>query len=193
MSINFYNENAENFFNDTVNASMKPTYDLFLRDMPSSGEILDLGCGSGRDSKFFIDKGYTVTAIDLSKELAKKASKYIGQDVIVMDMKDIDYYDKFVGIWACASLLHLSENDILETLKKSFTALKNKGILYASFKLGEKNYEKNGRIFTCFNEEKFEKLILEFRNYRLLTFETEDVRENRKNEKWFNIILQKGA
>ena len=193
MSINFYNENAESFFNDTVNASMKPTYDLFLKDMPKTGEILDLGCGSGRDSKFFIEKGYKVTAIDLSEELAKKASLHIIQDVIVMDMKDIDYHDKFVGIWSCASLLHLSEKDIFITLKKCYEALKYKGVIYASFKLGKTNYEKNGRIFTCFNDEKFSRLISTFKNYKLITFETGDVREGRENEKWFNILMQKRA
>lgn len=193
MSVKFYNDNADNFFNDTINADMSSTYNIFEENLSSiDGEILDLGCGSGRDSKHFIEKGYKVTALDLSPVLAIKASKYIGQDVIIADMKDLNYDNKFIGIWACASLLHLTEKEILETLNRCHKALKNGGVIYASFKYGEKNYEKNGRDFTCFTKDKFLNLIKDLEFYYRATFETSDVRSGRENEKWINVILKKG-
>ena len=192
MSVKFYNDNAENFFNNTINADMSTTYGLFEENLSSkNGEILDLGCGSGRDSKYFIEKGYEVTALDLSPVLAAKASEYIGQEVVVGNMKDLDYVNKFIGIWACASLLHLSEDEILETLKKCHTALKNDGILYASFKYGENNYEKDGRSFTCFTKDKFLNLIDELTFQCVNIFETGDVRPGRESERWLNVILKK--
>ena len=193
MSVEFYNNNAEEFFNNTVNADMSATYSLFEENISDvDGEILDLGCGSGRDAKHFIDKGYKVTALDLSPVLAAKASKYIGQQVIVGDMKDLDYKDRFIGIWACASLLHLTESEVLETVKRCHKALKKDGVLYASFKYGENNYEKDGRSFTCFTKDKFLNLIEGLDFYYCATFETGDVRPGRENEKWLNVILKKG-
>ena len=193
MSVKFYNDNAEEFFNNTVNADMSATYSLFEENLSDiDGEILDLGCGSGRDAKHFIDKGYKVTALDLSPVLAEKASKYIGQQVIIGDMKELDYKDRFIGIWACASLLHLTENEVLETIKRCHKALKKDGVLYASFKYGENNYEKDGRSFTCFTRDKFLNLIEGLDFYYRATFETGDVRPGRENEKWLNVILKKG-
>lgn len=193
MSVEFYNNNAEEFFNNTVNADMSVTYSLFEENLSDiDGEILDLGCGSGRDAKHFIDKGYKVTALDLSPMLAAKASKYIGQQVIIGDMKDLDYKDRFIGIWACASLLHLSEDEVFETIKRCHKALKKDGVLYASFKYGENSYEKDGRSFTCFTKDKFLNLIEGLDFYYRATFETGDVRPGRENEKWLNVILKKG-
>lgn len=193
MSVKFYNDNAEEFFNNTVNADMSATYSLFEENLSDiDGEILDLGCGSGRDAKHFIDKGYKVTALDLSPVLAAKASKYIGQQVIIGDMKDLDYKDRFIGIWACASLLHLAEDEVFETIKRCHKALKKDGVLYASFKYGENNYEKDGRSFTCFTRDKFLNLIEGLDFYYRATFETGDVRPGRENEKWLNVILKKG-
>lgn len=193
MSVEFYNNNAEEFFNNTINADMSATYSLFEENLSDiDGEILDLGCGSGRDAKHFIDKGYKVTALDLSPVLAAKASKYIGQQVIIGDMKDLDYKDKFIGIWACASLLHLTEDEVFETIKRCHKALKKDGVLYASFKYGENNYEKGGRSFTCFTRDKFLNLIEGLDFYYRATFETGDVRPGRENEKWLNVILKKG-
>lgn len=192
MSVKFYNDNAESFFNNTVNADMSSTYSIFEENLSDkTGEILDLGCGSGRDAKYFIDAGFKVTALDLSPILAAKASKYIGQDVIVADMKDLDFSDKFIGIWACASLLHLSEDEIFETIKRCHKALKKNGTIYASFKYGENNYEKDSRSFTCFTKDKFLNLIKDLDFYYRATFETGDVRPGRESEKWLNVILKK--
>lgn len=192
MSVKFYNDNADSFFDNTVNADMSDTYNIFEENLSKKeGEILDLGCGSGRDSKYFLEKGYKVIALDLSPTLAKKASDYIGQEVIVADMKTLDYNDKFIGIWACASLLHLTELEILETLKRCHKALKKHGVIYASFKLGECNYEKNDRSFTCFTKDKFLDLIKDLDFYYKATFETGDVRVGRENERWLNVILRK--
>ena len=193
MSVKFYNDNADDFFNNTVNADMSATYKIFEEKFSEkAGEILDLGCGSGRDAKHFLDEGFTVTALDLSPVLAEKASEFIGQKVIVADMKDLDFQDKFIGIWACASLLHLREDEVLETLKRCHKALKKNGVIYASFKYGESNYEKDGRSFTCFTKDKFLDLIKDLEFYCYETFETGDVRPGREKERWLNVILKKG-
>lgn len=192
MSVKFYNDNAEDFFNNTVNADMSATYNIFEDNLSEkNGEILDLGCGSGRDAKHFLDSGFTVTALDLSPILAEKASQFIGQKVIVADMKDLNFQDRFIGIWACASLLHLKEEEVLETIKRCHKALKKDGVLYASFKYGENSYEKDGRSFTCFTRDKFLNLIEGLDFYYRATFETGDVRPGRENEKWLNVILKK--
>lgn len=191
MSVNFYNENALNFFESTVNSDMKELYNLFLKELPKNASILDLGCGSGRDSKYFIDNGYKVIASDFSKELSILASQYIGQEVVVEDMRKITYENIFDGIWACASMLHLTENEIIDTLNRCYKALKEQGIIYLSFKYGNENYKKDGRSFTCFTEEKFLNLLSNTRLKCKSILQTNDVRKERENEKWLNIILYK--
>ena len=194
MTKDYYNKNAQEFFNQTVKADMSKLYDIFLKNLPyNQGKILDLGCGSGRDSKYFLNSGFKVVAMDISEELGKRASEYIGQKVIIQDMRELNYQDEFIGIWACASLLHLDEDEIIETLRKIFKSLKRDGIVYISFKYGDKNYEKDGRKFTCFTYEKFIKIGKELENKILQWFITEDVRADRKNEKWFNIVLKKSS
>ena len=80
-TINFYNQNAENFIANTQNADMHPTQERFLRLLDANTSILDFGCGSGRDTKYFLEKGYQVTAIDGSAELCRLASEFTGIEV----------------------------------------------------------------------------------------------------------------
>jgi 2-polyprenyl-3-methyl-5-hydroxy-6-metoxy-1,4-benzoquinol methylase len=69
MSINYYNKNFTEFIDRTLSVDMSTLTNRFLSYMVDKGVILDLGCGSGRDSKTFMSLGYDVYAIDGSEEM----------------------------------------------------------------------------------------------------------------------------
>lgn len=191
MTNDFYNKNAAEFFEGTVNADMSKNYQPFLEQLPKNASILDAGCGSGRDSLAFKKLGYQVTSIDGSKELCKLASHYIGQEVCNMRFQDIAFDNEFDGIWACATLLHVTSEELMEVLGKFKRALKPNGIFYASFKYGEFEGERNGRYFTDLTEEKAGKLLVACGLEVEKMWMTGDVREGRGDEKWLNILCRK--
>ena len=80
-TISYYDENAATFCEGTRNADMSETRGRFLQYLKPNALILDAGCGSGRDSKAFMESGYRVVAIDGSKEMCRQASAYLGQEV----------------------------------------------------------------------------------------------------------------
>jgi 2-polyprenyl-3-methyl-5-hydroxy-6-metoxy-1,4-benzoquinol methylase len=191
MTINYYQENADEFFNGTINVDMSNIYQHFTKDLPTSSLILDAGCGSGRDSKAFLDMGYQVEAFDASYEMVKRASKHADLDVKHAAFDDVIAIDKYDAIWCCASLLHVAESDLPTTLTTLATALKPNGIWYLSFKYGDTQREKDGRSFTDINEQRLTELISSLSNIDISsTWITEDNRPGR-NEKWLNAILIK--
>lgn len=194
-TIDYYNENADNFYAQTVTVDMTPLYERFLAYVPSRGHILDAGCGSGRDSKCFLDGGYRVTAFDASDALARKASELLGQPVECRRFTEINYKEEFDAIWACASLLHVHQDDLSSTLEKLASHLKDGGVLYSSFKcgLGERSDE-NGRHFTDMTMGRLQRLIKETPELRVVdVWKTVDQRPSRKDESWLNIIATKSA
>ena len=146
-TINYYDKNVNVFFETTVNADMSEQYNFFEKYLYKGAALLDCGCGSGRDTKYFLEKGYDVIAIDGSKELCMKASKLTGIDIKHMFFQDINFDKRFDGIWACASLLHLSKEDLIEVINKLKLAMTSRGVLYISFKYGEFCGIRNGRYF----------------------------------------------
>ncbi|OKY25663.1 bifunctional 2-polyprenyl-6-hydroxyphenol methylase/3-demethylubiquinol 3-O-methyltransferase UbiG [Thalassotalea sp. PP2-459] len=191
MTIQFYQDNADEFFLGTVNVDMSNIYKHFTQDLNKGDLILDAGCGSGRDTKAFLDMGYTVEAFDASSELASRASAYTGIEVKQGLFNDVDNIEKYDAIWCCASLLHVPEIELLTTLKKLSNALKPSGIWYVSFKYGDSQREKDGRSFTDMNEQRISKLISSLSNISISsTWITEDNRSDR-NEKWLNTTLVK--
>lgn len=193
-TIDYYNNNAEEFCENTVNADVSNLYTLFEKYLNSNTSILDCGCGSGRDSKYFLEKGYKVTALDGSIELCKKAKELTGLDVLCMYFQDIDFTNEFDGVWACSSLLHVSRSDLVTVFKKLYNSLKNGGVLYASFKYGDFEGDRNGRFFTDMNEELFNEILEQVKGFTVKEqYITSDVRPGRENEKWFNIIIKKAG
>lgn len=192
QTIQYYNKNADVFYNSTVNADMSNLYQTFLAHINIGEKILDFGCGSGRDSRYFLEQGYQVTSIDGSEQLCKKASQLTGQEVLCLNFKDIKFENEFHGIWACASVLHIPEDEISHVMNKMNTALKRGGVIYVSFKYGDFSGERNGRYFTDMTQEKFVKFVSVVDGLELVeSFITEDVRKNRDSEQWLNAILKK--
>ena len=191
-TLKYYTENALNFTNNTQNIEFSFLQNLFLSFIPKKGKILDLGCGAGRDSKYFKQKGHVVVAVDGCPELCNIARKHIEQEVICQTFDSFIPNDYFDGIWACSSLLHLKYEDIKQTIKKYADFLNKNGCFYMSFKYGTFSGMRNGRYFTDLTEEIFKKILqtiptLELKDLRI----TSDIRPNRQEEKWLNVFLIK--
>ena len=192
MTIEYYNKNADKFFNDTHNLDMKEIYNEFIKHLPNKGKILDAGCGSGRDTKAFSDFGYKVTAFDASSELVNLARAYTKQNIFHLTFDKITWKNEFDGIWACASLLHVSEKEFQSSGTIIYNALKKNCPFYVSFKYGYKNYLKDNRFFQCHDEDSLYKSMKSIGSFsKNHTWITTDVRPNRKEDKWLNAIYIK--
>ncbi|WP_286715540.1 class I SAM-dependent methyltransferase [Marinobacter sp. tcs-11] len=157
MGSDFYEKQAERFFQDTVAVDMQPLYQRFLQHVPQGEPILDAGCGSGRDALAFKRLGYSVHAFDASTALATMASELLGQPVDVLRFENFICGVQYAGIWACASLLHVSEAELPDVFVKLWQALLPDGVLYCSFKYGDTARCTGGRHFTDANEERLER------------------------------------
>ena len=191
-TIDYYNENAKKFIAGTVSVDFKHIQDAFLAMLPEHAKILDFGCGSGRDAKYFLEHGCIVDAMDGSSELCKAASEYTGITVKHMLFQELDEKERYDGIWACASILHAKRDELPEIIRKMSLAAKMNGILYLSFKYGDFEGERNGRYFTDMTEESMAELLVDFPELRVeKQWITGDVRAGRESERWLNMILRK--
>ena len=192
QTLNYYNKKTKEFVSGTVDVVFTEIQDMFLQYVPDGGKILDFGCGSGRDTKYFLSKGYRVDAIDGSEKLVEAASNYTGIEVRRMLFQELNECSKYDGIWACSSILHLSKEELVDVFGRMSAALKPEGIVYTSFKYGEFEGWRSGRYFTDFTEETFAEFV---KNIRTLDVEecwiTNDVRPDKGEEKWLNLILRK--
>ena len=192
QTLDYYDQNASEFILGTLMADMGEARHCFTDYLPAHALILDLGCGSGRDTRFFLDKGFRVDAIDGSEEVCAKASAYTGIHVRKMLFNELEAQNIYDGIWACASVLHLPIDILNDVFSRMSTAVRTNGILYVSFKYGCFEGERNDRWFTDFTEEKFLTFLQRFPELAIVNMWTSnDVRPGRENEKWLNIILRK--
>ncbi|UNT61745.1 class I SAM-dependent methyltransferase [Acinetobacter towneri] len=188
---NYYNQHAQAFFENTYQVEMESLYAPFLRYLPEQALILDLGCGSGRDTLAFKKKGYQVEAIDYSAKLVEKARELTGIEVRQQSFYELNEVAKYDGIWACASLLHCERDRLTEVLARIFKALKPNGVCYMSFKYGTTDREKDGRSFTDLDENQAKALLDQLDGNEILEqWITVDKRPER-NEKWLNILWKK--
>lgn len=188
----YYRLSANEYVLSTRDIDMHQLYRRFTALMPLGGRLLDAGCGSGRDALAFKRLGYAVEAFDASPELAALASKHSDVDVKVMSFLDLDAANQYDGIWACASLLHLPEEDQPAALSRLINALKPNGVLYVSYKLGEaQRTDSLGRHFTDATAPRLN-LWLEGlpASKPLETWETPDQRPDAV-QTWLNALIYK--
>ena len=191
-TLDYYNKNANTFAEGTVNVEFTDTQDRFLKLLPEGARVLDFGCGSGRDTKYFLSKGFLVDATDGSEKLCRMAEELTGIPVRQMLFSELDAVDVYDGIWACSSILHCPKEELKDVIRKMICAVKDGGVIYTSFKYVDFEGERNGRYFTNFTTDSFHEFMREFSE---LSVEQEwvsaDVRPGRGDEKWLNLILRK--
>ena len=189
-TIDYYNKNAAQYYNQTVEMGMEDIIEEFIKYIPADGAILDLGCGSGRDSVYFMEEGFDVTSIDGSKELCELAKIEIGQEVHNIMFEDLEFENVFDGVWACASLLHVKKSEIHNILQKISRSLVDNGVLYMSLKHGDFEGVRDDRYYADYRTGEIKEILKKIPEFEILAMYTKR-REKTDKQSWLNIFVRK--
>ena len=188
-TLSWYRENAIQYAEETRNSLVLDALWEFLSRMKEGGTILDYGSGSGRDSAYFINKGFSVDSLDGSAEMKAQAERLFGIKVKLSSFLSLEEKEKYDGIWSQASILHLEEHDLKTALTLIERALKRDGVFYSSFRKGEEDGYENGRWYTNMTERRFLS-FLPASLYVEKIWESQDVRPG-VSRTWLSIICRK--
>lgn len=192
MSIEYYNQHAQDFINRTKDLDVSTIADQFLGLVVDKGRILDLGCGSGRDAFYFREKGYDTYAIDGSEALVDYVRTFLGDHVQCCTYEAYITALKFDGIWAMASLLHVPEMAMVALIEKYAKLLKVGGIFFMSFKLYKENFSYEGRDFTCYDKIGLHEMLDLVNGLELIEIiETQSIKDGHDQEWWVNAFCRK--
>lgn len=186
----YYNNNAEEFIERTFNINVSDTLAQFIQNLTPGAKVLDVGCGSGRDTLTLKSLGYEVTAFDASEELVKLGSQKISHQILHMKIEDMNWKEEFDGAWAMASLLHLKKDEMPFNLQKIMDSLKPDGIFFMCLKAGQgEGYDDSGRFFSYYSIEEVTKLFRDIGYRDIQFFSAED---NLKREiVWISALVKK--
>lgn len=190
-TINYYNQNASDYFSITVNVDFDQLRRKFVSYLPSDARIIDIGCGSGRDVKAFCEMGYDTIGLDASEALVAEARKHLGIEVITADMTTWIADEPFDGIWCCAALLHLHEDEADMFLHNLQHNLKPGGILFLSVKEGIKTgTDEIGRFMYNYTEPEL-RIKLETTGLKIIEIDTTADSLGRGGFRWLNAFVQR--
>ena len=191
-SIEYYNKYAAKVYEDTVDVDMSEIMGEFLKHLEEGDTILDLACGSGRDTLTMYEMGFDVTPLDASEEMCKLAEIHTGLDVLQMTFEDMEFEDVFDGIWACGALVHVPKNEMPEILGRLHDALCDKGLLYMSVRKGDFEGFRGERYFADYTADSLTSMISRTGLFEIIkTWETEDARSSHADTVWINLLARK--
>ena len=189
-TIKYYNKNAEAYYQSTVAVDFEQQRKRFVSYLPEHARIIDIGCGSGRDVKAFCDMGYRAVGLDASEALAEVSRRTLGIEVLVGDMSTWIAEKPFDGIWCCASLLHLHEDEADQFLNNLRLNLKPGGILFLSVKEGiETGYDEKGRYMHNYTKQELRRK-LETAGLEIIEIDTSEDSLGRGGFRWLNVFCR---
>lgn len=188
----YYNQYATIYFENTVNLDVSDIMEPFVAQLEEGASILDLGCGSGRDSLTFFNMGFDVTALDGSEEMCSLAGIHTDLDILHMQFEDLDFEEVFDGIWACASLIHLEKDKFGNILKKICKALHPGGVFFMSVHKGSFEGIHHQRFFSEYEEDELRDIIAQIPEFEIeKLWTTKDSRQKDDGQLWLNVLIKK--
>ncbi len=139
----------------------------FLKEIPKS-EMLELGCGTGHWTNFFVNHGFNVTATDISDEMLKFAKlKNIEAEFIKADSQNIPFPDNSFSVVSSITMLEFV-NDQDKVINEIYRVLKPGGWLILGCLNKFSELGKNKENDETFKDAKF--LSIEELNNKLRLF-----------------------
>jgi len=135
-----YEAQADQFWLGTRDHDVSQNIAALLRciDVPPPFEILDFGCGPGRDLKTFTEMGHRATGLEGSPSFASMARAYSGCEVLAQSFLALDLPSaRFDGVFANAALFHVPSQELPRVLQALFDTLKPGGVLFSSNPRGQ--------------------------------------------------------
>ncbi len=190
-TIDYYNKYAATIFEDTVDRDLEEVRQEFLKYLEEGDTILDLGCGSGRDSLAFYDLGYDVTPMDASEEMCQLAEIHTDLEVLQLAYEEMEFDEVFDGIWGCGALVHVPPTEMDEILERIINALEHGGILYLSFREGDFQGFRGGRYYCDYSEQEIERLLKKTGRLKVKRVWVSEDDRGDGDWSWVNVLAKK--
>lgn len=190
-----YDKYAKLYAENTFHKLLQFQLNNFISHLPKGAKILDVACGSGRDTQYLTEDGFDVLGIDISEELLKEARlrakncKFQKMNLLRLEFDE----SSFDGIWCTNAVTVIPKDNISEAVKEIHRVLKKEGILYISVKEGHgqeivarKEYENAPFYYSYLTKEELENLLKES-NFQIISSEVSDA----QGTKWVEIFAKK--
>ena len=193
-AIDYYNKYAAKIFEETVEEEVSEKFrDEFLSYLDEGDAILDLGCGSGRDSLDFYERGYDVTPLDGAEEMCRLAEVHTDLEVLCEKYEDMDFDDAFEGVWAREAFIRVPKDEIRGILLKVRNSLTKNGVFYTSVSEGEFEGFSGELYFTDYEKSELEELLEDcgFRVLDIWEVRDDEIRRGYEGNGWLHVLAQK--
>lgn len=190
-TIDYYNRNAESYYWSTVAVDLDAIRKQFASYLPSEARVIDMGCGSGRDVMAFDNMGHNAIGLDASEELLKIAKERLEINAVTGDMIQWKAREPYDGIWACASLIHLTDTERKKFFDNLEFNLKKGGVIFISVREGiHTGVDPEGRYMNDCSEAEL-RAALEAAGCEILDVRRTSDAMERSSVHWLNVYARK--